>query len=128
MRARAGDVVGARTRSAIGHTERFKHHLCVHEGERHFLFVNSRQYPDDFPLSAAECPGLDLDVSYVSVSRVLHVAHFPRDAVLTCAVPDAYLLALFEHARVSRVISEVDRRKVLTGIAAKLNEGEEPPF
>lgn len=122
MKARTGDVIGAWTTDVIGHDRRFKHHLCVNEAERQFLFVNTRRYPEDVLLTSVECDGLTEEESWVSVSRVMHVAKFAKDASRTCTVSDDYLLALFHHAQGSRVTSEVDRRKILTGIAAHLNK------
>jgi len=114
---KVGEVYGFHTKNVIGKPEAFKHHLCVCDKTHQYLLVCSRQYPDDFPLSNLECEGLELDESYLSLSRVLFVPKVPKTAVLTCTVSKAYLTDLYAHVAGSQVLSQIDQQKILTGLA-----------
>lgn len=111
-----GEVIAAVTKDVIGKESALKHHLCVCDRTHQYLFVCSRQYPDDFPLSLEECPGLELETSYVSLRKVSFAPSL-KNTTLTCKVSPDYLKALFDHVLVSKVISPRDRNKVITGLA-----------
>ena len=115
-----GYILGFHTRNVLGKAEAFKHHLCVCEKTHQYLLVCKNQYPDDYPLTALDCPGLDLEESYISLSRVLFVPKIPRGATLTCAVSQSYLSSLYAHVAASKVMSPIDQQKVLTGLAPHL--------
>jgi hypothetical protein len=115
-----GEVVGFVTSNVLAKDKAYKFHLCVGDRTHQYLLVNSRQFPDDFPLTNLECDGLELDESYVSVSRVLFVPTVPKGARWICKVSPAYLSGLYAHAASSGVASVVDQMKILNGLAAHL--------
>lgn len=114
-----GDVLAAVTKDVIGKESALKHHLCICDRQHQYLFVCSRQFPDDFPLSLEDCPGLDLDVSFVSLSRVSFAPSL-KGATFTCKVGPDYLKALFDHVASSKVVSQRDKTKVLMSLAPHL--------
>ena len=116
-----GNVVRAFTTKAAGKGPTPKFHLCVCDQEWHFLFVSKNQYPNDYPLSNVECEGLERATSWLSLSPVLHVPKMRRYETV-CTVSHEYLRGLYKFAQASKVMSPVDKRKVLTGIARKLGD------
>ena len=114
-----GDVLAAVTTNVIGKDSALKHHLCVCNQTHQYLYICSRQHTDDFPLTLEDCPGLELEASYVSLSRVLFCPAFKKPT-LTCHVSPAYLKSLFDHVTTSKVMSPRDKTKIIVGLAPHL--------
>lgn len=112
-----GDVILFRSQQVIGRDNRLKHHLCVCASTRQYLFVCHNQRTDDFPITNADCPGLPEEESYLSLSRVLFEPS-PRRVDPTCTVSAGFLKALYTHVQSSGVMSPIDKRKILGGLAA----------
>lgn len=120
MTTTVGDVVRAVTASAKFQGPTVKYHLCVCDKHWHFLFISSHEYAGNHPISDEDCPGLPNEVSYISFSPVLHQANLARGADVVCHVSDQFLRDLYGHAQISKVVTPIERRKILEGIARKL--------
>ena len=122
MTTSVGDVVRAFTKRAKGKRLTPKYHLCVCDKHWHFLFISKHEYPGDHPISDADCPYLELPYSFISLSRVLHVPNLASGAEIVCKVSDEFLRGLYQHAQISTVMAQIDRKKVLEEIARKLGD------
>jgi hypothetical protein len=112
-----GDVVGIKTKNVIGKESAFKWHLCICSPDRRYLFVCSRQYYGDFPIANRQCPGLENETSYISLSRLIHVPDvLMRSAKRACCVGDSFLRQLWNHVMGADVLSEIDRKKIINGL------------
>jgi len=118
-----GGVYGFRTKDVINHQELFKWHFCVCDETHQYLFVCEACYQGDFALPLSECSGLEYDVSYISLGRALFRPKVPNRAKEACVVSVHVLRRLYEHIAVSEEMSEIDKRKVLPGLARRISRG-----
>lgn len=116
MRLRIGDVVGAVTTHVENHDSAFKWHLCVCDKQGLHLFVNERQYPDDFPITNLECDGLNNSISYVSLRKPKFRMGFPDSSPRACSLSRAVLRRLYDHIVPSNVMSDVHKAMILPSL------------
>jgi hypothetical protein len=108
-----GDVIGIKTKNVIGKDSAFKWYFCICARDRIYLYVCSRGYPGDFPITKKHCNGLEHETSYISVSRVIHVPDIKmRNATSACSVGDDFLRDLLGHVADLDVLSDADRGKI----------------
>lgn len=120
MQCIVGRVIADQTRLGINPNTNYKYHLCVCGQNKLFLFINSRHYPEDFPLPKAECTGLRNPESYISVWRVLHIPSFTNSVRLIGSVSPAYLRALIDHVRTCTVARDAEKKQIIGGIERHL--------
>jgi hypothetical protein len=116
MRPHIGQVIGCRTRDVANHVELFKWHLCICDIEGLHLYVCEMQYPDDPIITWYDCPGLEFDESFISVSRIIVRQKFPNDSRIACQVDDNFLRSLSHHIDHSYSIKDATKRRMLGGI------------
>lgn len=112
-----GEVVFAPTNKRMGNTEwGMKHHFCVGPVNRIYLFICKRQFPYDFPITKADCCGLEFEESYISLVR----PRFVSDAELrsdrtrtTCTVSADFLGRFRLHVAHTPFLNEKDRKVIL---------------
>lgn len=122
MRAEIGLVVGFRTKNVENHDELFKWHLCACDKTHQYLFVCGRQYDGDYGLNNRECNGLDYNLSFVSMRAVLFIPRLPSNAKLACRLAPSYLRCLYDHITATEVMSAVDKKRILPGLARGVTE------
>ena len=120
-----GEVVWASTRQRIGKPERgFKYHFCICTVQRLYLFVCSRGFKFDFPITKADCPGLPNDMSYLSLASYKHAPdHDLRGVVSTCVVSDDFMERFRNHVLYTDILAERERDIILAGIAPRCGGG-----
>lgn len=117
MKPRIGDVVGVVTPHVENHDKKFKWRLCVCDRQFLHLFVNERQYPDDFPITNLECSGLIYETSYVSLKTPKFRTTFPASAPRACSLSRDVLRRLYNHIVQSVVMSDVHKAMILPSLA-----------
>ncbi|HEX3672992.1 MAG TPA: hypothetical protein VHU87_01850 [Rhizomicrobium sp.] len=125
MKASVGQVIGFWTEDVLAPDAdggNYKYHLCVDADAGLHLFVCSNQYPFDFPLPKARCPGLAEDTSFISMSRVIRRSDIPRKHRIACRVTDEFLRELLSHIPGAKTLSENDKLMISSGIAKHLNQ------
>src|SRR4051812_473940 len=96
MKAEIGEVVGCWTEDVLNPGPdggSYKYHLCVDSHAGFYLYVCTSGFPFDFELPKHRCPGLTQQMSYVSLSRVIHRSTIPKKHRLLCRVSDDFLLS-----------------------------------
>jgi hypothetical protein len=113
---RVGDIAAIKTRDVIGKDFALKYHFCVCARNRDYLYVCTRGFPGDYPITIDDCLKLE-HTSHISLSRVFHVPDQKiKRSKLLCTVNKEYVKGFREHVSVTRVLSERDRKRILRGI------------
>lgn len=104
-----GEVIGFHTDDLLGCKNdqgALKYHLCVCAMKSIFLFVCTRSFDGDYPLSKQICPGLKEEISYISMSRIIHAeSPIQKRSRVFCVVSNLYLEGLLKHIEVSENMS-----------------------
>jgi hypothetical protein len=112
-----GQVLGIKTKNVIGKDSAFKWHFCICASDRLYLYVCSRGYDGDFEITNEHCPGLHNAVSYISLSRLIHVPDVKmRKARHACTADTTYLQQFWHHVIDVDVLSERDRSIIVGGL------------
>jgi hypothetical protein len=122
MKCVVGRVIKDVTDQGINPNTSVKYHFCVCSINRYFLFINSRKFEQDFPLTRSDCPGMPNDISHISVWRVLQVPTFTKRVKLIGAVSGEFLERLADHVRSCTVAREREKRQIIEGIERHLND------
>lgn len=120
--ATVGEVIYAITRKRKTNPNAgWKYHFCVCSRNRLYLFICGERKRHDFPITRADCCGLPNDESYISLNGYKFVPdHEMRDAdhERTCIVSDEFIAAFAQFVRDVPILSERERRIILTGLSA----------
>lgn len=120
-----GAIAKLKTRNVIGKESALKYHFCICSKNRDYLYVCTRGFEGDFPITPEDCGKLD-HPSHISLSAVFHVPdHEMRGSEHLCTVSQDYLKKLWYHVVDSRVLAERERGRILRGL--KLHFGDEEP-
>src|SRR5665213_1159188 len=111
MTPAVGDVIGFFDDRLLG-APNFKYHLCICSREGLYLLICSKQRTEDFPITDEECPLLQNEESYVSLSRIQQRRKIPRRYRGPHRVSDEFLQSLLDHVIRSKVVTPMDQRRI----------------
>src|SRR5262245_7214951 len=112
---KVGSIYGIYTKNVIGKEFAYKYHLCVCSTNRLYLYICSKGFDGDYPVNDTDCPKLDNAVSYVSLSRLIHVPDWRMRRAkphLVCSLSDVFMREFWMHVARTPVLSERDRTTI----------------
>jgi hypothetical protein len=96
-----------------------KYHLCVCDVDRRYMWLCSNPRKYDFQVLKRDCPKLPNEISYVSLSSILHVPdsrwrrRHPQSLGL---VSGEFMVAFRNYIRYVPALSDDERRPLLDGL------------
>jgi len=119
MNVQTGDVLKFDIRLDDGTTD-YKSHLCVDAARHFYLMICGTARGADYMIEDYECDLLTYEVSYISLKGVLSVRKIPARHEGPVPLRDEVLRELAYHVDASRIIKDLNKRKIVPGLAAHL--------